>query len=157
MRHVEVTSELLAGNGNHHVLHQGVEKLVEFPVHQRSQSSTGSTRKESLKRDRSTDSMCRIPSPSGRGLLQPLQALGQFCGLIAVVCEPEAVLFDNLFWGALHKAVRRKRSLQLVDLSLDLLHFFFEPEPLRFEIDQTCKGNFQSEAARHCLCGEFVS
>src|SRR5437867_8216695 len=68
--------------------------------------------------------MCRIPSPSGRGLLQPLQALGQFCGLIAVVCEPEAVLFDNLFWGALHKAVRRKRSLQLVDLSLDLLHFF---------------------------------
>src|SRR5438093_533211 len=60
MRHVEVTGELLAGNGNHHVLHQGVQKLVEFPVHQRSQSSTGSTRKESLKRDRSTDSMCRI-------------------------------------------------------------------------------------------------
>src|SRR5438128_3365786 len=118
MRNVEVTGELLAGNGNHHVLHQGVQKLVEFPVHQRSQSSTGSTRKESLKRDRSTDSMCRIPSPSGRELLQPLQALGQVCGLIAVVCEPEAVRFGNLVWRARHKAVRGNGSRQLRAVSL---------------------------------------
>src|SRR3989442_9215220 len=40
MRHVEVTGEFLAGNGNHHVLHQGVQKLVEFPVHQRSATTS---------------------------------------------------------------------------------------------------------------------
>src|SRR2546427_926597 len=34
MRHAKVTRELLAGNSNHHVLHQGVKKLVEFSVHQ---------------------------------------------------------------------------------------------------------------------------
>ena len=34
MRNAEVTRELLAGDSDHHVLHQGMEKLVEFSVHQ---------------------------------------------------------------------------------------------------------------------------
>ena len=33
MRNAQVARELLAGHRDHHVLHQGVEEFVEFPVH----------------------------------------------------------------------------------------------------------------------------
>ena len=34
MRYPEIPSELLSGNRNHHVLHQRIQKLVQFSVHE---------------------------------------------------------------------------------------------------------------------------
>ena len=33
MRNAQVAREFLPGHGDHHVLHEGVDEFVEFPVH----------------------------------------------------------------------------------------------------------------------------